>query len=217
MLRRAGLRDVGPAVVRVTMIALAMLVALAAWRWWPGARQAAPEFPTSPAAEKPQPASQVTETVEASATGLLVHVVGAVRHPGVYELAAGSRAIDAVQAAGGVLPDAVVEAVNMARGISDGEQILIPDEDSAASASAAPGQSAASGSGNSPAGTPQVDLNSADAAALDALPGVGPSTAAKIVADREANGPFKSVKDLCRVSGIGPKKFEQLESLVCVR
>ena len=146
-----------------------------------------------------------------------MHVAGAVRHPGLYHLDEGSRIGDAVDAAGGTLPDAVVEAINLARPLTDGEQVLVPDEDAvdAATAPVAPNGQQIGAAGAS-AGGP-VDLNGADAALLDTLPGVGPSTAEKIVTDRESNGPFKTVEDLGRVSGIGPKKLEQLRDLVIVR
>jgi competence protein ComEA len=124
---------------------------------------------------------------------------------------------DAVEAAGGLMPDAVAASVNLARTVTDGEQIVVPDADTASVS----GNSASTGSGASanPAkqGAEMVDLNTADESALDALPGIGPATAARIIADREANGPFASAEDLGRVSGIGPKKLEQLSGLVCVR
>jgi competence protein ComEA len=154
----------------------------------------------------------------------MVHVVGSVRHPGVYELDPGSRVIDAVDAAGGTLPDAILSAVNMARPVGDGEQILVPDEDDPAAVAAAAGGGGTGGGAGAAAlaaggagGQQAVDINSADAAALETLPGVGPSTAAKIIADRESNGPFASVDDLTRVSGIGPKKLEQIKPMACVR
>lgn len=149
---------------------------------------------------------------------LLVHVVGSVRHPGVYVLEAGARAVDAVEAAGGMLPDAVASAVNMARPVTDGEQIWVPSEDEVTEGAAPPGAASAGGAGGGASGGGNaVDINTADAATLETLPGVGPSTAAKIVADREANGPFASVDDLQRVAGIGPKKLESLRDMASVR
>jgi competence protein ComEA len=135
----------------------------------------------------------------------------------VFELAAGARVIDAVEAAGGALPDAVLAGVNLARPLMDGEQIVVPDEDSAA-APAAQGASggAAGGAGPPGAGGPGVNINTADAATLQTLPGVGPATASKIIADREANGPFKTPEDLMRVSGIGEKKLEAIRELISV-
>jgi competence protein ComEA len=158
-------------------------------------------------------------------------VVGAVLHPGVYELPAVARVQDAVTAAGGMAGNAAQSSINLARPVADGEQIVIPTEDEYAKATAgaatqnvsgagkgvvSPGGASAENPGAPPAGT-VVNINTADATALDALPGVGPSTAAKIVADREANGPFASADDLGRVSGIGPKKLEALKDFIRVQ
>ena len=140
------------------------------------------------------------------AASLCVHVDGAVRAPGVYYLAAGSRIVDAVAAAGGLTETAYTAAVNLAQVLQDGEQVVIPDEAEGGAAGAATAGSAAA----------PVNLNRATADELVALPGIGASTAAKIVADREANGPFRAIEDLKRVSGIGDKKFEALRELVCV-
>lgn len=134
---------------------------------------------------------------------VFVHVGGAVVEPGVRELAEGARVQDAVDAAGGFADGAARDALNLARVLADGEQIVVPSQEEAVSEPA------------SPTGG-KIDLNRATAAELDALPGVGPSTAEKIVADREANGPFRTVEDLKRVSGIGDKKFADLADLVCV-
>ena len=153
-----------------------------------------------------------------------VDVVGAVRHPGVYTLADGTRVEAAVDAAGGLRPEAAVAAINLAAKVQDGQQIVVPTQaqvdEGAVPVAAAGGSGAgggAAGGTTSSSATAKVNLNTADATALDALPGVGPSTAAKIVADRQENGPFKSPEDLGRVPGIGPKKLEQLKPLVCVR
>ena len=140
---------------------------------------------------------------------IFVHVEGAVAAPGLLELSEGSRVYDAIQAAGGFAEDARHDAVNLARVLTDGEQIVVPsiqtDGGSDAASAASPGTTAG-----------KVNINTADAATLDTLPGIGASTAAKIVADREANGPFKTIEDLKRVSGIGDKKFSQLEGCITV-
>lgn len=150
----------------------------------------------------------------APAASMRVHVGGAVAAPGVYELAEGARVLDAVEAAGGFAEGAARDALNLARAVSDGEQVVVPSEaDAAAASQAAEGEagSAAAGAANA-----KVNINTASAAQLDALPGVGASTAGKIVADREANGPFKTIEDLKRVSGIGDKKFAALADAICV-
>lgn len=143
--------------------------------------------------------------------GVIVHVVGAVRRPGVYELPAGSRVADAVEAAGGALGNAAASALNLARLLTDGEQVRVLTTDEA---------SAAAFSGDArgllpPVGQPKVNINAATVEQLDSLPGIGPATAQKIVEDRMRNGPFRSPEDLMRVPGIGPKKFEVLEELIC--
>lgn len=142
---------------------------------------------------------------------LVVDVVGRVRRPGIVRLPAGSRVVDAVAAAGGAAPDAALELLNLARPVADGEQILVP----------APGQlppavpGAATGSGPgaaAPAGP--LDLNRATEAELDALPGIGPVLAGRIVAWRAGHGRFSSVDELGEVAGIGDRLLEQLRPLV---
>lgn len=210
--RRAGVANVPPAVVAAACVLCVLACAWALWRWWPRGQPDAARGAL--VVDGPSVVAEVTDTaVSATPAKVIVHVVGAVRRPGVYELVAGSRVSDAVEAAGGMLAGAVAAGVNLARPVTDGEQIVVPDEDGPVTNPAAGG--ATNGAGASGAGP--IDINSADAAALDALPGVGPSTAAKIIAEREANGPFSSVEDLARVSGIGPKKLEQLAGLACVR
>lgn len=219
LLHRMGLGDVQTGIAVAAMALCALAVAWAAWRWWPQGADGEVVGGLSVAAE-PSVAATASAAIEPSAApvpaGSMVHVAGAVRHPGVYELAPGARVVDAVEAAGGALADARLASVNLARPVTDGEQILVPDEDDAPPPSPAAAAGGAGVLGGAVSGAP-VDLNSADQALLDTLPGVGPSTAAKIIADREANGPFTSAEDLRRVSGIGEKRFEALKDLVCVR
>jgi competence protein ComEA len=129
-----------------------------------------------------------------------VHVVGQVNHPGLYELAAGSRIVDAVAAAGGFTTTADQAQLNLAQVVEDGQQITVLAV-GAAPAVSAPG--AASG------GT--VDLNTADATALETLDGIGPALAERILAYRSAHGGFRTVGDLQNVTGIGPKKFAAIK------
>ena len=142
---------------------------------------------------------------------IFVHVEGAVAAPGLFELSEGSRVYDAIQAAGGFTEDARHDAVNLARVLTDGEQIIVPTTQTDGGSDTTPATAASPGTA-----TGKVNINTADAATLDTLPGIGASTAAKIVADREANGPFKTIEDLKRVSGIGDKKFTQLEGCITV-
>ena len=130
-------------------------------------------------------------------------MVGAVRHPGVYRLPAGSRARDAVRRAGGARPRADLGAVNLAALLADGEQLQVPQR-------APPGQPAPEASAHAPPGV--VHLNSASAGDLDALDGIGPALAERIVAYRVAHGGFRSVDELDEVSGIGPVRLEALRT-----
>ncbi|RPF20576.1 ComEA family DNA-binding protein [Myceligenerans xiligouense] len=150
----------------------------------------------------------------APGSGVVAHVVGAVREPGLVELPGGARIADAVEAAGGPTGDADLSGVNLARPVTDGEQIHVPR----------PGETpAATGGapGGTPAGPPEtggegVDLNTADAATLETLPGIGPTLAQRIIEWRTANGPFASVDELDDVSGIGPAVLEQIRPVARV-
>lgn len=151
--------------------------------------------------------------VEEKQEKIVVHVGGSVNKPGVYELTLGDRVEKAIAAAGGASDGAVLDALNLARILQDGEQILVPHErdyeTGALGTSNTQGISASIAPG-------KVNINTADVTQLDSLPGIGESTAQKIIADREANGPFEKVEDIQRVSGIGEKKYEQLAELISV-
>jgi competence protein ComEA len=146
------------------------------------------------------PPLRVARTVR-TVPRLVVDVAGAVRRPGLYRLATGTRVDDAVAAAGGGTARADITAVNLAAPLSDGEQVLVPARGAAGAAGAS-------------AGSTVVDLNSATAEQLDTLPGIGPSTAAKIVAYRQQHGAFHSLAELDAISGIGPSKLAELKGLV---
>ena len=173
--------------------------------WWLG-RQA--PVPVDAALPVVDPAAISTTT--APPGPVVVHVAGAVLAPGVQRLPAGSRVIDAVDAAGGLRPDADAGRVNLAAELTDGTQVYVP----AVGEVAPPGGPATGGPGD--AGDGLVDLNTADATALEELPGVGPATAAAIIDHRERNGPFVSVDGLLEVRGIGEAKLAQLRDLVRV-
>ena len=140
-----------------------------------------------------------------AAASVFIHVSGAVIAPGLYVLREGARVVDAVAAAGGFAPGADEEAVNLARPVSDGEQLQVP----AAGEPPVPGDTAAAGDG-------RVNLNTADAAQLDTLPRIGPAMAERIIEWRDSNGRFTSVEDLLAVPGIGDKMLETLRDLVTV-
>lgn len=165
---------------------------------------------------------------------ITVHVVGAVVAPGVYTVPRTSRVVDAVSAAGGATPDADLAAVNMALPLADADQVFVPvrgrrpatrpvpttrprrsnptyptaPQAIAVATTVAAAQSAAGGG--------LVDINTADATALETLPGVGPSTAKSIIAHRQANGPFSSPEGLLDVKGIGDGKFSDMKPFVTV-
>jgi competence protein ComEA len=136
---------------------------------------------------------------------VVVHVVGGVRRPGLYRLPVGSRIDDAVRRAGGPTRRAETQLVNLAAPIADGQQVVVPVRETPSARGG--GDASASPSG-------PVHLNTATLADLDALPGVGPVTAQKILDHREQHGAFSSVDELDAIPGIGPARLEQLRELV---
>ena len=175
----------------------------------PAATSAAADGGTAGAAASAQPSA---------APDLVVDICGAVARPGVYHLPAGARVCDLLDAAGGATAQAELSAVNLAAKLADGQQVEVPKSGQAAVAPAAGGPVATVGGGSGATNAPAapVNLNLATVEQLDALPGVGPSTAQKIVDYRTANGSFHSVEDLKNVSGIGDAKFAALKDLVTV-
>lgn len=158
-------------------------------------------------------------------SALYVHVGGCVAVPGLYRMAPGARLDDAVRAAGGMTSDAAFDAVNLAALLEDGQQIIVPSKDQVEGGQWGQGisQRGANGSGASAtqgsgaaASSGPLNLNQATAEQLVQLNGIGEALAQRIVADREKNGPFSSVDDLTRVSGIGEKKLEGFRDDVCV-
>ena len=151
----------------------------------------------------------ITPTIPAIAEELIVDVSGRVRKPGVYSLSKGSRAIDALNLAGGALPGVNLGDINLAHILFDGEQIIV----------GAPRVTYSSGSRSAPkakaptAASP-LSLNSATLAQLDTLPGIGPVMANRIFAYRKLNGPFTLLDDLKKVSGIGDATFAEISKLV---
>ena len=153
----------------------------------------------------------VTESVAPTqmvAPALVIDVTGEVVSPGVYELPAGSRVIDAIKAAGGARPKAALSDLNLARVIKDGEQIYV-DLISTTGASVH-----ASAKASAPRGP--ININRATASDLDSLDGIGPVIAKRIIAFRTTNGPFTAIEDLLKVSGIGEAKFAQFKEKIRV-
>jgi len=156
-------------------------------------------------------AAEATDAAE-----LVVHVVGAVASPGVQRLPAGSRVVDALEAAGGPTAEADLARLNLAAPLSDGQQVYVVrvgEDPPLPPAGAVPG-SHAGPDGSAPVAL--VDLNTATAEQLETLPGVGPATASAILAHRQQAGPFSSVDQLIEVRGIGEVKLAQLRDLVTV-
>jgi competence protein ComEA len=145
---------------------------------------------------------------------ILVSVTGLVVNPGVVHLPADSRVADAIAAAGGTVDGANLTGMNLAAKLADGDSVVVTDTGSAAAAPTVVAPAGSSASGSVPAGL--VNLNTADEAALDTLPGVGPVMAQNIIAWRESNGKFTSVEQLQEISGIGPSRYAQISALVTV-
>ena len=154
-----------------------------------------------------------TATDTAVGAIILVHVLGAVARPGLFELHDGARVIDVVAAAGGLSESADPAGVNLARIVSDGEQLYIPQLGEA-QPGAPPGTTAGGSEGGTTGG--KVNLNTASAVEFETLPRIGPAMSQRIIDYREANGRFSSIDDLLNVTGIGDKTFDGLKELISI-
>lgn len=152
------------------------------------------------------PAIKVPET-PAIAPVVVIDVAGKVKKPGVYKLPTGSRAVDALKAAGGAKPGVDLSDINLAHVLNDGEQIIVGAPKVVTYSGRAKTSSKSKVNG-------PVNINTATAAQLDTLPGVGPVMAGKIITYRQKNGPFKMIEDLRKVSGMGASKFAALQSQI---
>lgn len=193
--------SVGAAIV-LALVVLSAAVGLGVMRG-----QAAPVETVSASGAAEEDAAAGAGGGGATSGELYVHVLGAVERPGLYVLALDARIVDALAAAGGTTADADLAAVNLARIISDGEQIVVP----VVGASGPPDSDGATAPGDD-----RIDLNSADGSALETLPRIGPALAERIIAWREENGRFQSVDDLLAVPGIGEKLLDGLRDGVRV-
>jgi len=190
--------------------ALLAALLLIAWTWVDRPRvEPAPEPAMESAAPDEPTASPAVGEAAGTATPVVVAVVGLVARPGLVTVPTGSRVADAVEAAGGLLPGTDPAAVNLAALVTDGQQIAVGVPGVVGSAPTSPDGGGAGGGG-------LIDLNSATASELDALPGIGPVLAQRIVAHRDEQGPFRSVDQLDDVPGIGPTIFAELAGLVTV-
>jgi competence protein ComEA len=198
----------------VTTVATVLLVVVGGWwllRSPEPSTEAGLPVATAPSSTTTSSTVPSTPTSAAPPDRLVVHVAGAVARPGVYELTTGARVHAAIDAAGGSLPDAATDALNLAAPVADGERVYVPVVGEPVPPPAAPPPPSAASS-SMPAGP--VDLNRATVDELDLLPGIGPATAQAIVDHRDTNGPFASVDDLEAVRGIGPAKLEAIRPLV---
>jgi competence protein ComEA len=181
---------------------------LALLLWW----RAAPASDATALLPAPAPLSTVlaNEPRTSMRPELGVDVIGAIQRPDLYYLPEGARVADAIKAAGGFAPDADREAVNLAARLRDEQQVRVPrvGDSQVVARDVEPTGDARIGG--------QLDLNLADAAALEALPGVGPTIASRIIDYRKAHGPFRSVDQLDEISGIGAETLAELRNLVTV-
>ncbi|MDG4783295.1 ComEA family DNA-binding protein [Micromonospora sp. WMMD961] len=200
-----GAFDPGRRGVRaLAVVAAVVVLAAAGWAW----RSRPQSEPVVPPVSEAASAAPAADPGPSGSGELVVAVAGKVRKPGLVRLPAGSRLADAVQAAGGALPEVDVALLNPARKVTDGELIVVGVTPAPAAVGPAAGGAA------TPAGP--LNLNTATLAQLDALPGVGPVLAQRILSHRDQHGGFKAVGDLRQVDGIGDARYEQLKDLVTV-
>jgi competence protein ComEA len=204
------------------------LVALAAGAWWirlsvsdPSGATAKPRTEATTGDTRPSVTTTAARVTTTTVGVFIVDVVGAVHHAGVVSLPASARVVDAVNAAGGALPTADLDRINLAAHLVDGMRIAVPRRGVAsdpAGPTSDPGGGGVSGpaAGGTPTPSAPLDLNTATETQLEALPGIGPSLAQAIMQEREREGGFHTVDDLRRVRGIGDVRFAQLRPLVTV-
>ena len=156
---------------------------------------------------------------------LAVHVIGAVPRPGLYEFAEGARNQDAIDAAGGLLSSANVDAINLAALLTDGQQLNIPYLEGQAPAEESTSLELPGSSANNEISTPEsssstngelININTATLEELDSLPGIGPTIAQRIIDYRNENGPFSTIEEIMDVSGVGPATFDEIENMITV-
>ena len=205
----------------LAVVAAVLVMALAGTWWWFGSAKAttipvvsAASVSSGPSAN-PSPAASASAAASSSPRpGVFVHVLGAVAHPGVVELPAGARVKAAITAAGGLAADADPAQLNLAEPVEDGCQIVIGTKTHPLGEVRRPGGSTGQAPGTAPSAQGKVNLNTADQARLEQLPGVGPATAQTILTWRAKHGSFTRIEELQEVDGIGPKTYAKLAPLV---
>ena len=205
----------------LAVLALLVAGALGVTAWWAVRADGGTTLPPVPATPSPltplptgspsgpaTPGGDQTAGAAASPSGtIVVDVAGKVRRPGIATLPLGSRVVDALEAAGGARPGVRLGTLNLARVLTDGEQVVV-------GVPAPPGVAASAAGGGTGGATPMVNLNSATQAELEELPGVGPVTAQSILAFRSENGAFTAVDELLEVSGIGDATLAKIAPYV---
>lgn len=203
---RDALRAVGDAAAGLTRFQTAVIIALVVLL---GAGAV-----LSYVRSRPRPVEIKQEVVDSEKEGgrsLTVHVAGAVAQPGLYRVKEGARVADALSQAGGPSEDALLDDLNLASRVKDGQKVLVPR-----AKPCAPGRACDGATPEAAAESGLVNVNTAVVAELEKLPGIGPSLAQRIIDYRSKNGPFSSVEEIDNVEGIGPGKLEGLEGLVTI-
>jgi competence protein ComEA len=181
--------------------ALAVVALMLGSRWIRSGGEDASASPSASQTFEPLESEGSGESFETTGGDLVVHVAGAVDHPGVYRMPPGSRVTDAIDRAGGTADEAVPSAINLAAPLADGQQIQVPAKAEGAAAASA---------GSAPDGP--ISLGTATAEELDTIEGIGPVTAAAILEFRDQSGGVSTIDDLDQVSGIGPATMEALKA-----
>jgi competence protein ComEA len=200
----------------VALLAVAAVIAGVVWYRVGVGGGETPPGRTDPTTATTRVASTGTPTTVAVGGRVVVHVAGAVARPGVVELDGGARVIDAIEAAGGGVPDADLDRLNLAAKLVDGQRVLVQRVGEPAVPSTPGSTGTGDPSADPSAGGGVLDLNTATALQLEELPGIGPALAAAILEERDRRGGFRSINELRDVRGIGEQRFADLRDRVTV-